>query len=115
MALTTTGEGKERKHDPLQRIFPILTHRDGNLKELNEKEVLQSSVTDVSRRTRQTRGRNLLQYSQKSRDDKQSPYNESQTGNQKRLEDHEIPTKTYLTIYPPPPTPFKYLEKPAPQ
>ena len=22
MALTTTGEGKERKHDPLQRIFP---------------------------------------------------------------------------------------------
>ena len=22
MTLTTTGEGKERKHDPLQRIFP---------------------------------------------------------------------------------------------
>ena len=37
MTLTTTGEGKERKHDPLQRIFPILKHRDGNLKELNEK------------------------------------------------------------------------------
>ena len=104
MALTTTGEGKERKHDPLQRIFPILTHRDGNLKELNEKKVLQSSVTDVSRRTRQTRGRNILQYSQKSRDDKQSPYTESHTGNQKRLEDHETPTKNIFNyIHPRPP------------
>ena len=38
-------------------------------------------------------GRNLLQYSQKSRNDKQSPYNGSRNGYRKSFEDHGDPPR----------------------